>query len=157
MMLTLSPAIFTLLSLLISYICSVLFKNYQMRSQRDMSFWPAFYQLRADRILSVLFLVIFLLNAFAPMGMFYDLSINVIVILAGIFFCFGLAYIDWRMRFGGIKALPRRLIVIACIPLCMMFFMLPLLIITTIGVLDGIFDFRSRTVKKYHDGEMPRQ
>lgn len=152
-MLTISPAIFALLSLLTAYVCAVLFKAFRMRQQADMSFWPAFYRLRADKLSGILFIVVFLLNAVAPEGLFSDASLNVLIILSGAFFLFGLAFIDWRLRASGLKAAPRRLILIACIPLCTMFFMMPLIVVITLGVTDGIFDFRTRTLKKFHGEE----
>ncbi len=144
MMLTLTPAVFTLLSTGIAFICSMIFKTFCLKQQIDISFWPPFYKLRADRFVSVLFLVIFIINTFAPDGLFADLTLNVIVILSGIFLLFGLSFLDWTLRSRGMKRLPRRLILIACVPLCTSFFMLPLLILVSLGMIDGLLNFRTR-------------
>lgn len=146
--LTLAPAIFCLLSLFLAFLSITLFKAMSVKQQSDMSFWPNFCKLRADRISSVLFLVIFILNAFSPEGLFADATLNVTVILCGIFFVFGLSYLDWKMRIRGIKRMARRLIIIACIPLCTSFFMLPLLILVSLGIVDGLFDLRTRKPPK---------
>lgn len=153
MMLKLSPSIFFILSLAVGYVSALIFKSFQMRRHEDMSFWPAFYMQRADKSSAILFLIIFLLNSFIPDGLFSDAIANVLVILCSIFFLYGLTFFSWKLRSSGIKSVTRKLIFIALIPICTMFFMLPFFIILITGLFDGIFDYRRRLTKSENNNK----
>lgn len=148
MMLTLTPAIFILLSLGTAFISLMIFKALCGKQQLDVSFWPSFCGIRGDKTISVLFLLVFVLNVCAPEGLFSDLTLNVVVVLSIVFLLFGFSFLDWKLRSRGWKRLPRRLLIIACIPFCTSFFMLPFLILVILGLTDGLFDFRARKTPK---------
>jgi hypothetical protein len=64
-----------------------------------------------------------------------------------VFFVFGLSFLDWKFKDSGMKKWARRTLLIAITLLCTMFLMLPLLIVTMIGVTVGLFGTRQRTEK----------
>ena len=147
MMVTLAPSIFIILSLAVGYVSVLIFKSFQMRRHEDMSFWPAFYMQRADKSSAIWFLIIFFLHSLVPDGLFSDAIANVLVILSSIFFLYGLTFFSWKLRASGIRSTTRKLIFIALVPICTMFFMLPFFIILITGLFDGIFDYRRRLTK----------
>ncbi len=144
LILILSPAIFTVVSLIFSYICFVVFQWFIKKRGFDTGFWPSFSELRADKVCSVLFLI--LIGAFFLIsdGLASDVIVNVVLILNAVFLLFGLSMIDWKLKMSGTKKLTRCFILILAPTIGTLIFPFLLLVIIGIGVLDGLFDYRNK-------------
>ncbi len=147
-LITLTPALFTIMSLALAYGALSLFKACARKDGADVTHFANFDQLRTDKILGILYLALVLLNLFAPAGYFADLSLNVLIILTFVFFVFGLSYLDFRMKIGGVKKGIRRVIVAALCIFPFVLFTLPFMLITGAGVMDSLMDFRKRSASK---------
>ncbi len=146
-LLTLSPALFIVISLAIGYVSTILFKKINSLCGANMNFWPVFSNMRPDRAFTIIFVIIFFLNTAAPMGLFSDACANVELVLSCVFFVFGLSFLDWKFKNGGMKKWTRRMLLIVMVLACTMFMVLPLLIVIMFGVTDGLFGIRQRADK----------
>ena len=147
-LLTLSPALFIIISLAISYVSTVLFKKINSMCGSEMNFWPSFSAMLPDRVFTIIFLVIFFINGATPTGLFSDACANVIVVLSCVFFVFGLSFIDWKFTKNGMKKWSRRILLIAITLLCMMFMLMPIFVVIAFGISDGLFGIRQRALNK---------
>ena len=148
LIMVLTPSIFILISLFVSYLCFVIFKKYIARRGEDISFWPVFSELSSDAVSSSLFLILLVVFIFAPDGIIADAAVNVLLVLSAIYTFYGLSFIDWKMSMMGVRPLPRRLIIILSVPFGTLIFPFLLLVYIAIGVLDGFMDLRSRSKNK---------
>ncbi len=151
----LSPAFFTIFSILMSYGLILIFKKMMMKAQEDVSFLKPFNQLQCDRVIAVIFLVLCLLLSAAPEGMFFASCANVLLILCFLFFALGLAVFDYKLKAKGTGRAFRRVLIAALICCSTMFIMLPVIVLVLYGLSDAFFDYRHlRPVEPPKSGEV---
>ncbi len=138
----LAPAMFTIISLVLSYILIVIYKKIQTKSGVDMAFLQPFHQLQSDRVIAVLFLLLLLVLTAVPEGMFFAACANVVLILCFIFFVLGLSVFEYKLRAKGTSRIYRRIWIIALICCSTMFFMIPVIAMVICGISDAFFDYR---------------
>lgn len=138
----LAPALFMIISTVLSYALISIYKKMQLHSGEDMSFLPPFDKLQGERVPAVIFLLLVVALTAAPTGLFYDVAANVCLFLGFVYFALGLSCFDWKLKQKGTKKNIRRLLMAIFICCSGMLFMLPLLLFATYGITDTFFDYR---------------
>ncbi len=142
MSIMLSPAMFIVLSTVLSYFLLVVYKKMQQKKGTDMSFLSPFDTLKADKTSAVLFVILFILLTAAPAGMFASAAANVLLVLGFLFMVIGMSVFDMQMKRRGTPKTSRRISLFLLIALSSMFFFIPVIALVIWGLLDSFFDFR---------------
>ena len=143
----LSPAIFMIISVLLSYVLIVIYKKLQAKHEVDMAFLPPFEALQTDRVMAVLFLVLFLILLVAPASLFADAAANVVLLLSFLFMTVGMSVFDTNMKRRGTPKTSRR-IFIAFSLFLILTLMVPAIVFIICGLLDSFLDFRKLSGEK---------
>jgi len=143
----LSPAIFMIISVLLSYVLIVIYKKLQAKHEVDMAFLPPFEALQTDRVMAVLFLVLFLILLVAPVGLFADAAANVVLLFSFLFMTVGMSVFDTNMKRRGTPKTSRR-IFIAFSLFLILTLMVPAIVFIICGLLDSFLDFRKLSGEK---------
>lgn len=144
----LAPAMFMIISTVLSYALIAIYKKLQMRQGVDMAFLLPFDKLQGERVIAIIYLGLILLLMAAPSGLFFDVLANVCLFLSFLYFAVGLSCFDWKLKQKGTKKAARRALVAALICCSGMLFMLPLLTLLVYGLTDSFFDYRRLSPKE---------
>ena len=142
MSIMLAPAVFTIVSIVLSSVLVYVYKKMQNVQKTDMSFWIPFNQLQADRLFAVLFLLLFVVLTATRGGMAFAAIANVVLILTFLFFILGLAVFNYKLKQKGAGDTMRKLLTAALICFSTMFCMIPIFALIICGVTDAFFDYR---------------
>lgn len=138
----LAPAIFLVLSTVLAYLLLVIYKKMQLKNGIDMAFLLPFDKLQGQWFPAVLFLLLFFISTAAPMGMFYALSANVLLVLSFLFVALGASVFDYKLQQRGMRTFTRRLLIFVLICFSSTLFMIPLFAFLICGLADSFWDFR---------------
>ncbi|MBR5235783.1 MAG: DUF2232 domain-containing protein [Clostridia bacterium] len=138
----LAPAMFLIVSIVLSYALLYIFKKMQQRRGVDMSGFIPFSKMQGDKLMAFVFLVLLLIVTAAPSGLFFDACVNVLLILGFIFVVLGLSAFDWKMKQKGTAKPLRRLLIISLFFLSTMMLLVPVLALLIYGATDCLFDYR---------------
>ncbi len=148
MSIMLAPAMFMIISAVLSYVLIFIFKRLQQRRDVDMAFLIPFDRMQSDKLIVVVYLALVLLLTAAPEGLLFDASANVLLVLSFMFVVLGLSVFDWKMKQRGTQRMARRLILFGLICVSTMSFMLPVMALLICGATDCFFDYRHLRAKK---------
>ncbi len=138
----LAPAVFTVICALLALFQIYVYKRIQQKRKVDMSFLTPFDRLQADKIGSILFLVLMVLPGSMPESLFRDALLNVSMILGFMLLICGVSFFDWKLCQVGMRKFVRRLILVILAFSSSMFVLAPMLLLIGGGLLDSFFDFR---------------
>lgn len=147
----LSPAMFIILSVVLSYLLLVVYKKMQQKKGMDMSFLSPFDTLQADKMSGVLYVILFILLTAAPAGMFSSAAANVFLVLSFLFMVVGMSIFDKQMKRRGTPKTTRRIGLFLLVALSSMFFFIPVIILIVWGLLDSFLDFRKLRQEENED------
>ncbi len=148
MFIMLAPAIFMIISTILAFILILVFKKIQQGQEVDMSFLLPFDHLQGDRLVAVLYLVLFLLQTGMPEGMFADLTTNVLLVLNFLFVCLGISVFNYQMKQKGLQKKTRRLLMVLLLCFSVTFFVVPIFALLIYGLTDCFWDYRHLRAQK---------
>ena len=144
----LAPGMFMIISSVFAFVLVVVYKKMMQKNHVDMSFLLPFEQFQAERVISVLYLVLFVIVLSAPSGKFLAMCLNVLLILSFIFIVFGMSVFDNIFKKKGIKKGLRRLVIVLLLIFSNTFLMIPVFAYLICGLLDSFFDYRHLRTKE---------
>ena len=122
-----------------------LFKKVLKLTKSDLSIYKPFSDWHAEKSLSIVFLVIFVISFFLPENRYVsDAIANVLFISLFVFYIFGLSLVDFLLKRKLKKSFLRKTILII---LVLFSFGLPLFILCLLGIVDGCVNFRDKFTK----------
>jgi len=149
MAIMLAPGMFIIISTILAYVLIVVYKRVMNRQQVDTSFLIPFEQFGGDRVIAVLYVILFIVLTAAPMGeVFSSAALNVFIVLSFIFAVFGAAVFDYKFKQKGMKKILRRLLIFGALTLSGTFMLIPLFACIVFGLLDSFFDYRHLHTKE---------
>ena len=148
MTIMLAPAMFIIVSIVLSYALLYIFKKLQQRRGTDMSSFIPFDTMQGDKLMVFVFLILLLIVTAAPSGLFFDACVNVLLILGFTFVVLGLSVLDWKMKQKGTAKGLRRLLIISLFVLTSMAMLVPVFALLIYGATDCLFDYRPLRPKK---------
>lgn len=143
--LQLTPAFLVIMCFAFSLLAFYLFKRICMIRKADITSLTAFSEWRAEKSVSIIFFVLFVLSVVLPTGTLWaDAVLNVVTIMSVVFFMFGLSLIEHMLKSKIIKPGKRKFILVCIMLLALLFAGIPFLAISIAGAMDGIIDYRKK-------------
>ena len=148
LLLRFSPSFIVISCILFSLISYYLFRRLCQIRKVYVSCFAKFSEWKSDKFISVTFLVLTLFSFIAPENSFLsDVILNMVTVMAFVFFIFGLSYIEFKLENKFKKSFVRKFILIVISSLSLIFIGLPFMAISFIGAICGISDLRSKNIK----------
>ena len=144
MLLRISPSFIVIICISFALLCYYLFRRLCMMTKTDVSCFLSFSSWKAERFLSIPFFIILALYFFMPGESFLsDISLNISAVMSFIFFVLGLSLIEFKLEKKIKKSYIRKLILIVIV-LSSFFMGFTFTVISTIGALDGLINYREK-------------
>lgn len=144
----LTPGMFMIVSTGLAFILIVTYKKMMQRHSVDMSFLISFENFQGDILITVLYLVLFLVLTAAPEGLFMTAALNVLLVLSFLYVVFGASVLDSVFKKRGMKKMIRRVLIITVLLFSSTFMMLPVFVCFVCGLSDSFFDYRKLRTKE---------
>ncbi len=142
----LAPCFIVILCGLISLLMLYIFKKVLKFTKSNTDLYKPFSDWHADKSLSISLIFIIILTFFVPTQSYISAALeNVFIISLFVFYIFGLSFIDFLLKRRITDSWKRKLILVL---LVLFSFGLSLVLLCTLGLLDGFWNFREKFSKR---------
>ncbi|MBR4874568.1 MAG: DUF2232 domain-containing protein [Clostridia bacterium] len=147
MLLRFMPAFIIIASICFALLGYFVFQKILIIAKSDISCFSRFSDWKADKPVSIMFLVLLVIGILSPQGAYIsDVLANVVTASSFVFYVLGLSYIDFKAK---AQTKRRRRLLLALIFLSTFAFMgIPYMVVSLLGALDGCFNLRHKNETK---------
>ncbi len=142
------PGFIIIVCMCIALLYFWIFKKVLKIAKCDISAYKPFSAWRAEKAMSIIFIVITAISLVAPRQDYLsDALANAVMVSCFIFFIFGMSYLNFLLK-RVMKNSALRKVVLIFITVSSVFTLgLPFIIVLMLGVLDSFVDFRKKSIK----------
>lgn len=140
-----SPSFIVIACICFSLISYYLFKRLNQIRKNDVSHFAQFSLWKSDKFIAITFFVLIALSLVIPENFYIsDVLLNMVTVMAFIFFVFGLSFLEFKLEFKINKPFLRKFILVVIASLSLLFMGVPFMVLSVLGAIDGISDLRSK-------------